>query len=82
MKILIDVGGKDRVIGNTGLHLLCYNINKQDSPADKSKLFLEAVNTEEILQAKNNDGETPFQCANRKDITEYPVSPPPTAIFI
>jgi hypothetical protein len=68
MKMLIDVGGKDLVMANdmhgyTALHFLCCSRNKHEMPADKIKLILEAADTEEILQAKNRYGETPYQYA-------------------
>ena len=68
MKKLINVGGKHLVMaknsdGSTALHDLCNRINNHKNPAKKINLFLEAVDTEKILEAKNNDGKTPLQLA-------------------
>jgi hypothetical protein len=68
MKMLIDVGEKDLVVakstgGKTGLHYFCFHINEHYNPTDKIGLFLEAADTEEILQVKNIDGRTHLQIA-------------------
>ena len=69
MKMLINVGGKDLVMvkdsdGDTALHCLCCSAQRYNrNPADKIKLFLEAADTEKILEAKNNTGKTPLELA-------------------
>jgi len=69
MKMLIDVGGKELVMaqdynGDTALHNMIFNssfVGCSYQPIDEIKFILEAADTKEILQAKNNAGKTALQ---------------------
>ena len=53
--------------GFTALQYSCCNINERDNTAPaKIKLILEAADTDEILQTKNDSWETPLQMATRE----------------
>jgi len=68
MKMLIDVGAKELVVakdsdGDTALHWLCDNINRNTNAANKIKLMLQVAGTETILTGKNDKGKPPLDYA-------------------
>mmetsp|Transcript_2195 Transcript_2195/g.3320 ORF Transcript_2195/g.3320 Transcript_2195/m.3320 type:complete len:394 (-) Transcript_2195:12-1193(-) len=93
MQMLIDVGGEELVMtkssgNNTALHCLCDYIHKHDNATDKIKLILEqeAVDTEVLLQARNNAGKAALQFATAvhasDDIKKLPFCRPSTTTIV